>query len=100
MQVCDVLNRVENASKNDVFPETLEEVERRIDQQHGIVKQLEEHRATIVSLMQKGKGLAKDPNAPEFIQEGIKNLEDVWSDTYGNANDKLKYLKGNFPTRI
>jgi nesprin-1 len=72
----------------------LEEVESLIGQQQNMIKQLEGQRTTIVSLLQKGKDLQKDPHSTKFIPDHIQELEKTWSETYGHANEKLRQLKG------
>ncbi|ODN01313.1 Nesprin-1 [Orchesella cincta] len=92
-RVCLALNRVNDISAGEVNPDSLEEVERLIIQHQAVLKQLEAQRATMVSLLHKGRDLQKDQNAPQFIHAQVNELDRVWNETYNQANDRLKKLK-------
>lgn len=60
----------------------------------ALVKQLDDQRAAIVSLLQRGRDLQHHSNAPDFLAKEVQQLELTWNKTYEMANDKLKNLKG------
>lgn len=92
-RVCMALGKVHDLSCGEVNPDSLEEVERLIAQHQAVLKQLEAQRATMVSLLHKGRDLQKDQNAPQFIQSQVNELDRVWNETYNQANERLKKLK-------
>ena len=58
-----------------------------------MLEELENHRSTVLGLLQKGKDLCKDPKAPEFLRTDVTTLEATWNDCYTTANGSLKKLK-------
>lgn len=92
-RVCHALNKVHELSSSEVNPDSLEEVERLIGQHQAVLKQLEAQRATMVSLLHKGKDLQKDQNAPQFIHSQVNELDRVWNETYNEANNRLSKLR-------
>ena len=37
-----------------------------------MIEELEKHRSSILTLLQRGKELSKEPNAPDFLKEDVK----------------------------
>lgn len=93
-EVCNLLNKVRETSASGPHPETLDSVNALVHQQETAVAQLDQQRANIVSMLQRGKDLSRDNNAPAFIKEEVNNLESGWNEAYGQTLDKLKKLKG------
>jgi len=72
----------------------LNTVEDHIVEQEAIAKELEGQRATIVSLLQRGRDLQHNPSAPAFLAERVHHLDVLWSQTNDMVNEKLRKLKG------
>lgn len=49
-----------------------------------------------MSMLQRGKDLARDVNAPTFIKPEVSNLDTSWNEAYSHTVEKLKKLKGIF----
>lgn len=62
--------------------------------QERLVKQLDEQRPTIVSMLQRGRDLSKDTQAPGFLADQIVHLESQWNRAYNTTLEKLNSLKG------
>ena len=88
------MERVEKLSIQDLYPDSLEEVEMMIEKQQNLLTQLENQRSVVNLLQQKGNELTKDPNAPTFVQNHIQELDSAWTDVYNQSTQKLKQLKG------
>ena len=58
-----------------------------------MLAELEKQRSAILSLLQRGKDLSRELNAPEFLKEDVRNLEKKWNTSYGSAMDRLKRLR-------
>jgi nesprin-1 len=91
--VCNLLKKVKDTSTATSFPESLDSASAMIKKQEAAIKQLDDQRANIMSMMHKGKELAKDGNAPPFIKAEVANLDAAWNDAYSNTTEKLKTLK-------
>ena len=88
-----ILEQIHSASHIEKFPDSQEAVESLITVQEGMIQKLEDHRSTILTLLQKGKDLCREPKAPEFLREDVQNLEATWNDCYGAATSSLRKLK-------
>ena len=88
-----ILDQIHRASHVEKFPDSQQAVESLITVQEGMIQKLEDHRSTILSLLQKGKDLLREPKAPEFLREDVQNLEATWNDCYGSATNSLRKLK-------
>ena len=53
-----------------------------------MLAELEKQRSAILSLLQRGKDLSRELNAPEFLKEDVRNLEKKWNTSYGSAMDR------------
>lgn len=92
-EVCELLKKVKEQSKQERQPETLENVNQMIHQQEMAVSQLDLQRPNIMTMLQRGKELAKESSAPPFVKEEVKALEFGWNETYEETVDKLNKLK-------
>lgn len=93
-EVCTLLHKVkEQSSKIPVADPTSLEV--AIKNQEGRLNQLEQQRANVLSMLQRGKDLLKDQHAPTFVSSEIQQLETSWNSTYGQSIETLKSLKGS-----
>lgn len=92
-EVCTLLRKVREQSKVEVAPEVPEKLQNAVAHQESRLNQLEQQRATIVSMLQRGKDLLKDQHAPSFISSEVQQLEANWNDTYGQSMETLKSLK-------
>lgn len=92
-EVCTLLRKVREQSKADIAPEVPEKLQNAVAHQESRLNQLEQQRATIVSMLQRGKDLLKDQHAPSFVSSEVQQLETNWNDTYGQSMETLKSLK-------
>ncbi|XP_025834538.1 nesprin-1 isoform X2 [Agrilus planipennis] len=92
-EVCTLLRRVREQSKETLPIKDLETMNKVVRQQDSAVVQLDQQRSNIISMLQKGKDLAKDTFAPEFLKQEILSLEKGWNETYEETNKKLQTLK-------
>lgn len=92
-EVCTLLRKVREQSKVEVSPQVPEELQNAVKHQESRLDQLEQQRATIVSMLQRGKDLLKDQHTPPFISSEIQQLETNWNDTYGQSMETLKSLR-------
>lgn len=92
-EVCTLLRKVREQSKVEVTAEVPEKLQSAVTHQESRLNQLEQQRATIVSMLQRGKDLLKDQHAPPFVSTEVQQLESNWNDTYGQSMETLKSLK-------
>lgn len=92
-EVCTLLRTVREQSKEEVAPEMPEKLQSAVTSQESRLNQLEQQRANIVSMLQRGKDLLKDQHAPPFVSSEVQQLETNWNDTYGQSMETLKSLK-------
>lgn len=91
--VC-LLDKVKEQTVTAPPPESLDNLRQLIQEQQFAVSQLDNQRAHIMSMLQRGRDLGKDVHAPAFLPNEIKQLEAGWTDTYTNTIDKLRELSG------
>ncbi len=99
MQVCQALERVERLSIQDLYPDSLEEVEIMIEKQQNLIAQLEKQKSVVSLLQQKGTELSRDPNAPKFVQGHVQDLDSAWADVYNQSTQKLAQLQGKLKAK-
>lgn len=75
-------------------PETLESIEALMKQQEAIVVQLNKQRSNIVSMLQRGRLLAKTSDGPTFVEKDVMELEAEWEKAFTGTMEKLEQLKG------
>lgn len=92
-EVCTLLRKVREQSKDEVPLAHPENLPSAVAHQETRLQQLEQQRANIVSMLQRGKDLLKDQHAPTFISSEVQQLEVNWNDTYGQSIETLKSLK-------
>lgn len=91
--MCTLLERVREQSTVSVRPETIEVLRNALSHQETRLTQLEQQRANIVSMLQRGKDILKDQHAPTFVSSEVQHLESSWNNTYGQSIEALKTLK-------
>lgn len=74
-------------------PQSLQHVEQLVLEQQAAVQKLDRHRPSVMSMLQRGKELIKDANAPAFVREDVKNLESGWNTAYESNTERLDKLK-------
>lgn len=91
-EVCQLLQKVREDIKSK--PKSIETIDQLVHQQQEGVNLLNEHRSNVLSLIQRGKQLARDSEqSPEFLGDLIKNLEQEWEDSYSKTIENLNRLK-------
>ena len=89
----EVLETIHEASLIEKFPDSQAAVDSLIESQKKMIEQLEDQRSVILGLLQKGKDLCKDPQAPSFLRDDVINLEASWNECYSAATNSLKKLR-------
>ncbi|KAK3865215.1 hypothetical protein Pcinc_029165 [Petrolisthes cinctipes] len=92
-KVLATLETITNQSEGSPKAETLESIQTLIHEQGIIVRQLEDQRDSVFSIIQRGKDLSRDQNAPLFVSAWLQTLEAKWTETYNSSMDKLNKLK-------
>ncbi|KAL4710682.1 hypothetical protein ACJJTC_003318, partial [Scirpophaga incertulas] len=95
-EVHEVICVLENAKEQAMIepePQSLQHVEQLVLEQQAAVQKLDRHRPSVMSMLQRGKELIKDANAPAFVREDVKNLETGWNAAYETSNDRLHKLR-------
>ena len=95
-QVCpalEFLDQVDRSSADEKFPASEEAVLELVEKQEELLNRLDGQRSGILSLLQKGKELQRDPNCPEFVKSESRKLESSWAECNGRCSERLKALK-------
>lgn len=92
-EVCTLLYRVRDQTTEVPKLENHESLKKALIHQETCLNQLEQQRANIVSMLQRGKDLLKDQHAPNFVSSEVQQLEISWNETYGQNIETLKILK-------
>ena len=93
-EVVCLLSKVKEQAANIPPPDSLERVNKLIEEQQYAINQLDHQRPHIMSMLQRGRDLSKDVHAPSFVKVEVKNLETGWNQAYTQTSDKLQVLKG------
>ena len=95
-----VLDQVHSAIDDDDWPQEdsdagarLDKLAAQIARHEAIVQHLDDERANIVTLLQRGKDLVHHADAPKFLHVQVQLMEESWARTNSAATDKLKKLK-------
>lgn len=94
-EVCTLLHRVRDQTAVLPTLENHESLNKALKHQETCLSQLEQQRANIVSMLQRGKDLLKDQHAPNFVSSEVQQLEISWNETYGQNIEVLKALKNS-----
>ncbi|CAK1540777.1 unnamed protein product [Leptosia nina] len=95
-EVHEVICILENAKKQAMVepePQSLQQVEQLVLEQQATVQKLDRQRPSVISMLQRGKDLIKDANAPAFVREDVRNLETGWNVAYESNTDRLHKLR-------
>lgn len=93
-EVVCLLNKVKDQTVNAPAPDSLDRVNKMIQEQQYAISQLDHQRTHIMSMLQRGRDLSKDVHAPAFVGAEVRTLETGWNEAYNETVDKLKSLKG------
>lgn len=91
-EICQYLKQVKEQSNKDSKPQSLDTLSQSINKQEVAISHLDQKRPTVMSLLQKGKELSKDINAPSFIPDEVNKLETGWTETYDTTIQTLHTL--------
>ena len=94
-EVCTLLHKVRDQTSEVPTLENQESLKKALKHQEICLNQLEQQRANIVSMLQRGKDLLKDQHAPNFVSSEVQQLEVSWNETYGQNIETLKTLKSS-----
>ena len=64
-----------------------------LEEQNDILARIESERANIQDNLQKGKSLMRDENAPEFLHDAVKDLDERVRDAEALARMKVQRLE-------
>uniref|UniRef100_A0A2A4K817 Calponin-homology (CH) domain-containing protein n=1 Tax=Heliothis virescens TaxID=7102 RepID=A0A2A4K817_HELVI len=95
-EVHEVICVLENAKEQAMVapePQSLQHVEQLVLEQQAAVQKLDRHRPSVMAMLQRGKDLIKDANAPAFVREDVKTLETGWNTAYETSTDRLHKLR-------
>ena len=93
LQVCELLERVGASGLPRL--ETPSNISELVRAQELAVAQLDSQRSNIVSMLQRGRDLSKDPSAPIFVKNRVQQLDTQWNQAYNTTIEKLNTLKGS-----
>ncbi|XP_055538750.1 muscle-specific protein 300 kDa isoform X3 [Wyeomyia smithii] len=91
-EVCDLLNKIRTQNQNLPCPDNFRKVNDMIEEQNFSIKELDNQRAHIMNIIQRGRDLGKNVNSPNFIAQEVENLERCWNETYSETANKIKSL--------
>jgi nesprin-1 len=60
-----------------------------------LIGEQEKNRPEILSLLQRGKDLMRDPNCPAFVRDEVAALESKWNDSCRKSMNRLNDLNDN-----
>lgn len=91
----EVIGQIENRStlNESALADNADAIGDLIEGQTHLIEEQEKLRPNILSLLQRGKDLIKDPHCPGFLKEEVALLEQKWSDCCQLSNSKLGDLK-------
>lgn len=92
-EVICVLESAKQEAMVEPEPQSLQHVEQLVLEQQAAVQKLDRHRPSVMSMLQRGKELIKDANAPAFVREDVRNLESGWNTAYETSTDRLHKLR-------
>lgn len=95
-EVHEVICILESAKEQAMIepePQSLQHVEQLVVEQQAAVQKLDSQRPGVMSMLQRGKELIKDANAPAFVREDVRNLESGWNTAYESSTDRLHKLR-------
>ena len=81
------------SSTRDIAPSCVENVDELIERQEKSLVQLDNKRAIVKDLIDKGKKILENPDKPRFLEGHVKRIEVGWDDTKQKAQDRLKLLQ-------
>ncbi|CAH2077111.1 unnamed protein product, partial [Iphiclides podalirius] len=92
-EVICILESAKQQAMVEPEPQSLQHVEQLVLEQQAAVQKLDRHRPSVMSMLQRGKELIKDANAPAFVREDVRNLETGWNTAYETSTDRLYKLR-------
>lgn len=92
-EIVNLLNKVRDQTLATPQPDSLGHATKMVEDQQYAMAQLDLQRPNIVSMLQRGKDLSNDSNAPVFMTAEVTVLERGWKDTYNKSAEKLRELK-------
>lgn len=92
-EVICILETAKEQAMVEPDPMSLQHVEQLVLEQQAAVQKLDRHRPSVMSMLQRGKDLIKDANAPAFVREDVRNLETGWNTAYETSTDRLHKLR-------
>ena len=89
----EFLDGIMLSSTRDIAPSCVENVDELIERQEKSLVQLDNKRAIVKDLIDKGKKILENPDIPRFLEGHVKRIEVGWDDTKQKAQDRLKLLQ-------
>lgn len=92
-EVCTLLKNVRDEIVKVPAVDSSELLKNALTDQENRLLKLEQQRANIMSMLQRGRDILKDEHAPTFVSSEIQQLESSWNETYGRSMETMKTLK-------
>ena len=89
----EFLDSIMLSSTRDIAPSCVENVDELIERQEKSLTQLENKRAMVKDMIEKGKVLLQDPDKPKFLDSHLKRITEGWEETKVKAQERLKLLQ-------
>ena len=91
-----ILEKIEQKSiENEHPPDSEEAIQALISEEENLIEEQEKNRSEILSLLQRGKDLLRDPNSPPFLKDDVLALESKWNECCRKSMNRLNDLKDN-----
>merc|ERR1712141_899275 len=88
----EFLDGIMLSSTRDIAPSCIENVEELIERQEKSLHQLENKRAIMNELINKGKQLLENPDKPKFLDKHVTRIKKGWDLTKDKATQRLDLL--------
>ena len=91
-----ILEKIDKKSvDSDQLPDDEDAIRDLILEHEAMIAEQEKNRPEILSLLQRGKDLMRDPNCPVFVREEVAALESRWNDCCRKSMNRLNDLNEN-----
>ena len=91
-----ILEKIDKQSiEIDQLPDSEEAIQTMIAEQELLITEQEKNRPEILSLLQRGKDLMRDPNCPIFVKDEVAALEQKWNNCCRKSIVRLSDLNEN-----
>jgi len=89
----EFLDGIMLSSTRDIAPSCVENVDELIERQEKALTQLENKRAVVKDLIEKGTILLQNPDKPKFLDSHLQRITEGWEEAKNKATERLKLLQ-------